>query len=67
MDLIAALCVGVIIGVLIMALIFKPSSAGKLHIMTDKHDGSSYMYLELSKDVSSVRAKKFVTFEVTQK
>ena len=67
MDLILALCVGVLLGALLMNLILKCSSAGKLHIVTDKQDGNSYMFLELDKSVKEVASKKFVNFEITQK
>lgn len=67
MNLILALCIGALIGMLLMTLIFKCSSAGKLHIVTDKQDGGSYMFLELNKDVKAVSSKKFATFEITQK
>ncbi len=67
MELILGLCIGALLGVSLTILAFKSSSAGKLHIVSDKEDGSSYMFLELDENVNSVRSKKFATFEITQK
>lgn len=67
MDLILGLCIGVLLGVSLTILAFKSSSAGKLHIINDKQDGSSYMFLELDKNVTTISSKKFATFEITQK
>jgi hypothetical protein len=67
MDLILGILIGILLGVSITILSFKSSSAGKLHIITDKEDGSSYMFLDLDESVKSIRSKKFATFEITQK
>lgn len=67
MDLILGILVGVLLGVSVCILAFKSHSSGKLHIITDKEDGSSYMFLDLDESVDSVRSKKFATFEITQK
>ena len=67
MELILGLCIGMLLGVSITMLALKGSSDGKLHIVIDKRDGGSYMFLELDKDVRAVSSKKFATFEITQK
>lgn len=67
MELVLGVLIGTLLGVSVTILAFKSSSAGKLHIITDKEDGSSYMFLDLDESVDSVRSKKFATFEITQK
>ena len=66
MELILALCVGFVLGMIVGLSLNKTPSIGKLHVISDE-DGESYMFLDLDTSVDTVVSKKHVTFEVTQK
>lgn len=57
---------GLIIGFAIGYLKFRPSSLGKLHIVTDENN-EAYLFLDLDVDVKTVASKEYATFKVTQK
>lgn len=58
--------IGVIIGCVLMKVIRRVKSVGKLRIDTSDPDGP-FMFLELSKGVGDISAKKQVLLEVDLK
>lgn len=66
MDLILGIFIGVLLGGSIVLLAMKGTASGTLHLIIDKDDGSTYMFLT-DVDIKNVRSKKFATFEITQK
>ena len=64
MDIVIAIIVGAIIGVLITLLIFSTISAGNLRVDQSIPEDDPYLFLELTKSVSTVLKKKFVVLKV---
>lgn len=56
--------IGVVIGRLLMKRLTRKHSVGDLRIDTSDPDGSTYLFLELSTDLNTVRRKKYVTLKV---
>lgn len=57
---------GLLIGVAVIFVIKRPKPVGTLQI-TYADESSPYMFLELEKDVSYVRTKKYVTMRIHEK
>lgn len=64
MDIIIAVIVGAIAGMLITLLIFSTISAGNLRVDQSIPEDNPYLFLELTKNVSTVLKKKFVVLRV---
>lgn len=64
MDIVIAIIVGAIIGVLITLLIFSTISAGNLRVDQSIPEDDPYLFLELTKSVSTILKKKFVVLKV---
>lgn len=64
MDIVIAVIVGAIIGVLITLLIFSTISAGNLRVDQSIPEDDPYLFLELTKSVSTVLKKRFVVLKV---
>ena len=56
--------IGIAIGCLLMKLLTRKHSVGDLRIDTSDPDGSTYLFLELSSDLNTIRRKKYVTLKV---
>lgn len=72
MEIILALCVVFVLGIVVGYFTCKhsnseKSSIGLLHIVKMDDCDEPYMFLELDKDTSEVASKKYATFKVTQK
>lgn len=64
MDIVIAVIVGAIIGVFVTLLIFSTISAGNLRVDRSIPEDDPYLFLELTKSVSTVLEKKFVVLKV---
>lgn len=67
MNLIIIFVIGILIGCVITLSIFRMRSVGSLRIDTSDPDDGPYLFLELSKDVSVVYQKRYVTLKVNTK
>lgn len=67
MNLIIIFVIGILIGCVISLSIFRMRSVGSLRIDTSDPDDGPYLFLELSKDVSVVYQKRYVTLKVNTK
>lgn len=56
--------IGIVIGRLLMKMLTRRHSVGDLRIDTSDPDGSTYLFLELSTDLNTLRRKKYVTLKV---
>lgn len=66
MGLVIVFTIGVIIGCVLSSIIRRAKSVGKLRIDTSDPDGP-FMFLELSKGVGDISAKKYVLLQVDLK
>lgn len=64
MDIAIAVIVGIIIGVVAAMLIFGAFGVGNLRVDHSIPEDDPYMFLELTKSVSTVLKKKFVVLKV---
>lgn len=64
MDIVIAVIVGAVIGVIVTLLIFSTVSAGNLRVDQSIPEDDPYLFLELTKSVSTVLKKKFVVLRV---
>ena len=64
MDIVIAVIVGGIVGMLATLLIFSTISAGNLRVDRSIPEDDPYLFLELTKSVSTVLKKKFVVLRV---
>lgn len=64
MDIVIAVIVGAIAGVIITLLIFSTISAGNLRLDQSISEDDPYLFLELTKSISAVFKKKFVVLRV---
>lgn len=64
MDIVIAVIVGAIVGILITLFIFSAISAGNLRVDHSIPEDEPYLFLELTKSVSTVLKKKFVVLRV---
>lgn len=61
-----ALLIGILVGLLLSRIIFRPRSIGSLRV--DRSDDDPYLFLELNKPLNaSILRQRFVTFEVCAK
>ena len=67
MNLIVMFLIGILVGCVVTLSIFRMRSVGSLRIDTSDPDDGPYLFLELSKDVSVVYQKRYVTFKVNTK
>lgn len=59
--------IGILLGCIISAVIFRVKSIGSLRIDASDPDDKPYLFLELSKEVGAVCRKKYVTLKVNVK
>lgn len=64
MEIVIGIIVGIIIGAVLTCLIFGAFSVGNLRVDHSIHEDDPYMFLELTKSVSTVLKKKFVVLKV---
>lgn len=64
MDIVIAVIIGTIVGALITLLIFTSISSGNLRVDQSIPEDDPYLFLELTKSVSTVLKKKFVVLRV---
>jgi len=64
MDIAIAVIVGIIIGVIAAMLIFGAFSVGNLRVDHSIPEDDPYIFLELTKSISTVLKKKFVVLKV---
>lgn len=64
MDIVIAVIIGAIVGALITLLIFTSISSGNLRVDQSIPEDDPYLFLELTKSVSTILKKKFVVLKV---
>lgn len=64
MEVAIVFVIGLLIGIIAMEFIFRIDSVGDLRIDNSIPDDGPYLFLELSKDISHVRRKKYITLKV---
>ena len=64
MWLILVFVVGLIVGVITASTMLRSRAVGSLRIETSDPDDNPYLFLELSKDVSVIYKKRYVTLRV---
>lgn len=64
MEIILALIIGIVVGFISAALIFRKKTAGTLRVDKSDPDDNPYLFLELTKDIDFVYRNKYVIFEV---
>lgn len=58
------LVIGIVIGILIGAILFRRRPVGNLRVDHSDPTSAPYLFLELGTDVGTVIRKKYVTFKV---
>ncbi len=58
------LIIGLIIGILIGAVLFRSRPIGDIRIDHSDPSGEPYLFLELDTDVRTVASKRYATFKV---
>ena len=58
------LAIGIVIGILIGAILFRRRPVGNLRVDYSDPTSGPYLFLELGTDVGTVMRKKYVTFRV---
>ncbi len=66
MELVIVFTIGVVVGCIFSSIVRQSKSVGKLRIDTSDPDGP-FMFLELSKGVGDISAKKQVLLQVDLK
>lgn len=64
MGIVLAVIVGIIIGAIITTVIFSAISVGSLRVDQSIPEDEPYLFLELTKSVSTILKKKFVVLKV---
>ncbi len=64
MDIVIAVIAGAFIGAIITLLIFCTISSGNLRVDQSITEDDPYMFLELTKSVSTILKKKFVVLKI---
>lgn len=64
MDIVLAVIAGIIIGAIITVVIFSAISVGSLRVDQSIPEDEPYLFLELTKSVSTILRKKFVVLKV---
>lgn len=64
MDIAIAIITGIIIGVIVSSLFVRTHLSGNLRVDHSIPEDDPYMFLELTKSVSTVLNKKFVILKV---
>lgn len=67
MEIVIYICIGVIAGVVLQTVISQLKSAGTLRVDDSDPDDGPYLFLELSKNISFIRRKKYVVLKVDPK
>lgn len=64
MGIVLAVIAGIIIGAIITVVIFSAISVGSLRVDQSIPEDEPYLFLELTKSVSTILRKKFVVLKV---
>lgn len=64
MEIVIAVIVGIIIGAIITCLVFGAFGVGSLRVDQSIPEDGPYLFLELTKNVSTILKKKFVILKV---
>lgn len=64
MGIVLAIIAGIIIGAIITVVIFSAISVGSLRVDQSIPEDEPYLFLELTKSVSTILRKKFVVLKV---
>ena len=64
MEIVIGIIVGIIIGAVVTCLIFSAFSVGSLRVDHSIPEDEPYLFLELTRNVSTILKKKFVILRV---
>lgn len=64
MEIVIGIIVGIIIGAVLTCLIFGAFSVGSLRVDQSIPEDEPYLFLELTRNVSTILQKKFVVLKV---
>lgn len=64
MEVVIGIAIGIIIGSVVTCLVFGAFSVGSLRVDQSIPEDDPYLFLELTKNVSTILKKKFVVLKV---
>lgn len=64
MEIVVGIAIGIIIGAVVTCLVFGAFSVGSLRVDQSIPEDDPYLFLELTKNVSTILKKKFVVLKV---
>lgn len=64
MEVVISIAIGIIIGSVVTCLVFGAFSVGSLRVDQSIPEDDPYLFLELTKSVSTILKKKFVVLKV---
>jgi len=64
MEIVVGIAIGIVIGAVVTYLVFGAFSVGSLRVDQSIPEDDPYLFLELTKSVSTILKKKFVVLKV---
>lgn len=64
MEIVVGIAIGIVIGAVVTCLVFGAFSVGSLRVDQSIPEDDPYLFLELTKSVSTILKKKFVVLKV---
>ena len=64
MEIVVGITIGIVIGAVVTCLVFGAFSVGSLRVDQSIPEDDPYLFLELTKSVSTILKKKFVVLKV---
>lgn len=64
MEIVVGIAIGIVIGAVVTCLVFGAFSVGSLRVDQSIPEDDPYLFLELTKNVSTILKKKFVVLKV---
>lgn len=64
MEIVVGIAIGIVIGAVVTCLVFGVFSVGSLRVDQSIPEDDPYLFLELTKNVSTILKKKFVVLKV---
>jgi len=64
MEIVVGIAIGIVIGAVVTCLVFSAFSVGSLRVDQSIPEDDPYLFLELTKSVSTILKKKFVVLKV---
>lgn len=64
MEIVVSIAIGIVIGAVVTCLVFGAFGVGSLRVDQSIPEDDPYLFLELTKNVSTILKKKFVVLKV---